>query len=136
MLLLACAKVEYSLSGIQYMDEYWCQRSTPLGRPSDHPSHGSSPQPTGTTVESGLSSDKVGSFFFLDRASASVTCIGHTMPGAGFENGLVFENAIFSLLPCTWGFTILGISAYSIYQCVSGLFLKKIGRVLVNLLQE
>jgi hypothetical protein len=50
---------------------------------------------------------------------------------------LGLKMGVFDIQPCpshlTWDFVVLGISAYSIHQCVPELFLEKIGRVLVNL---
>jgi hypothetical protein len=51
----------------------------------------------------------------------------------GLKMGECLKTRYSALFPRTWDFGVLGISAYSIHQCIPNIFLKKIGRVLVNL---
>lgn len=51
----------------------------------------------------------------------------------GLKMGKWLKTRYLTIFPCTWDFVILGIGAYSTHQCIPEPFLKKIGRVLVNL---
>ena len=51
----------------------------------------------------------------------------------GLKVGKCLKTRYLTMFPCTWDFINLGMSAYSAYQCIPELDLKKIGQVLVKL---
>ena len=51
----------------------------------------------------------------------------------GLKMGKWLKTRYLTIFPCTWDFVILGIGAHSTHQCIPERFLKKMGRVLVNL---